>query len=94
MNTSRRTILVAYLLVVSLLCLWVPWRASTSLQEEPSFYVGYGPVWKGPRLKPPARDGDLAQRLARVDLQRLGLTVVAATALAALAFCLVPARSV
>jgi hypothetical protein len=95
MSTTHRAIAIAYLLGVFFLCLWVPWRVPTPQQAEPSLRAPYSYLWSGPKLKrgtPPSNDLAVSAALAKVDTQRLALTLLAVTALAGIAFLLVPPK--
>ena len=94
MNTSRRTILVAYLLGVTLLCLWLPWRLVWVEAPQVPMYVGYNFVWKGPPLpKGRSPEAGLARVTAQIDLVRLALSLTLLTSVAGVAFLVVPAKS-
>ena len=81
MGRPDRIFAIFYCIAVSVICIYVPWRMLFPMSGgEASVALGYSPIWKPPAI----RTGQLAGvRLAVVDVGRVLLEILAATAVCA-----------
>lgn len=89
MNRPQRIVLILYCVLLLYCCLWIPWQYEAV--NHGYVRLGYAWLWVGPaRADIPATAFPFPRAAgARPDMPLIGLRLLAATALCAVAFLLI-----
>jgi hypothetical protein len=87
MTRTQRILIALYALLLTGICLWVPWKGWDRFGKGP-ISLPYGFLWSGPRLPDWMTYQRRFQNRTEIDLARVGLEAVALTAVFGAAYAL------